>query len=885
MTPVGRSRELTQIARTLAAVEEGHAPKVVLIEGEAGFGKSTLLAAASEAAAREGWLVVQSVCHSIQAGLPLAAVRAILRALLSALGERRAAYAAGLDAVLQTGTAAETDARGLAGLLEGVALDYKVLLAIDDVQWADPDSLRALADLTLALSERPIAIALAMRPQAHVPALPRPIETVVPLVGLSDADATTVVRSIAPGANDGVVAEAVRHAAGHPLDLVALAQAIARDRIESPTDLAASRRALIASDVRSEPPDLREFLQICSLVEGRFERRILAQIWPDDDALDDLIRRASGRYVHSDGSQVTFIHALIAEGVRETIAIQTPFRRRIIAAIERIGDLLPEDYELLAEQLAACGDRIGAFARLAALAEIAAKRGSTRMCASAALRALQYSEPPAEQAASFYSMYAEALFFLDRDGEAAALLERALHAQARTGAPIPGQAVARLILSQSYSDQQERARHTYRRFAGMLHDPVERAHAQSASLWFAVCEGESEESKATESALAELEERLPTFVRVRTAAFKAYLRQFGGDYGAAAALLTHAHRIAAEDGPRDGTLENLGVLQPSMFVSLFEFGTRAIGAYLDRWASLENADEHATHIDYFRSLVAFLEGRWNACEITLQGALARGPSPTMRRRLLAVAAAIAALRGQPSEHQVLIDAEIGPFLNAQCHGAAAAMCAWWAAAGTSEQRASQAILRGLLDALSLPSDLSIDMPSYMPKIALVAAAHRLGDDNALRSIASADVWVPQTPWHLAHHRLARDVASALLGERVADPGATIAACEDLGLSVYADLARCATGSEAADASARCSDLGITWLAAPKSTETKAVQPTARELQVAGQIAQGKTNREIAADLVLSLRTVEAHVANLFNKVGVTSRTQLVGWYLRYSQVR
>jgi DNA-binding CsgD family transcriptional regulator len=880
---VGRTRELNQIALTLAAVEEGYAPKVVLIEGEPGFGKSALLGAACAQADRDGWLVARATCHSVQASLPLAAARAIVRSLLDALGERRSAYAAGLDTVLQSGTT-ETAAQGLIRLLEGVSLDFKVLVAVDDAQWADADSLRALADLRIALSERQVALLLAMRPNVSGRHLPMAIETVVPLVALNAADSASVVRGIAPDANDDVVNEAVKHAAGHPLDLVALAQAIARDRITSPSDLAASRRALIAADVRSEAPDLREFLQICSLVESRFERRLLAELWPDGEVLDNLILRASGRYVQSDGSYATFVHALIAEGVRETIAVQTPFRRRIIAAIERIEDPPPELYELLAEQLAACGDNEGAFNTLASLAEAAAKRASPRLCASAASRALQYAQPPADRAASFYTMYADALFELDHDAEAAALLELALQAFVRAGAAIPGHAVARLVLSQLFSDQQERARHSYRHFTGMIADPLERAHAQAASLWFAVAGCESEESKSTEIQLAELDERLPPIVRIRTATFKAYLRSFGGDYGAAAELLKHARRVAAETGPGEAVVERVGILQPSMFVSLFEFGTRAMSAYLDRSATLGSPGEHASHIDYFRVLIAFLEGRWSACEIGLTAALERAPSPTMRRRLLAVAAAIAALRGQPSEHQAAVESEVGPFLNAQCHGAAAPMCAWWAASATSDERASRAILRGLLATLSTPSDLSIDMPSYMPKLALVAAAHRLGDEAALRSIASDDVWVPRTPWHLSHHRLARDVAATLLGDRAADPAATIAECTALGLSVYADVVRNATGTAPDGAAERLGALGITWLGAAKPREAKsAARPTARELQVAEQIAHGKTNREIAAALVLSLRTVEAHIANLFNKVGVTSRTQLVGWYLRYPE--
>jgi DNA-binding NarL/FixJ family response regulator len=44
--------------------------------------------------------------------------------------------------------------------------------------------------------------------------------------------------------------------------------------------------------------------------------------------------------------------------------------------------------------------------------------------------------------------------------------------------------------------------------------------------------------------------------------------------------------------------------------------------------------------------------------------------------------------------------------------------------------------------------------------------------------------------------------------------------------------------------------------------------------VAEAAAAGRTNREIAADLFLSIRTVETHLASAYRKIGVRTRTQL-----------
>ena len=53
------------------------------------------------------------------------------------------------------------------------------------------------------------------------------------------------------------------------------------------------------------------------------------------------------------------------------------------------------------------------------------------------------------------------------------------------------------------------------------------------------------------------------------------------------------------------------------------------------------------------------------------------------------------------------------------------------------------------------------------------------------------------------------------------------------------------------------------------------QLTEREVEVLRLAAQGKSNREIADELVLSVRTVEAHLGHIFNKLNVSSRTEAV----------
>lgn len=57
-------------------------------------------------------------------------------------------------------------------------------------------------------------------------------------------------------------------------------------------------------------------------------------------------------------------------------------------------------------------------------------------------------------------------------------------------------------------------------------------------------------------------------------------------------------------------------------------------------------------------------------------------------------------------------------------------------------------------------------------------------------------------------------------------------------------------------------------------ETTLDRLTAKERQIAAAVADGKTNREISEELVVSIRTVDAHVEHIFKKLGVNSRVAL-----------
>lgn len=71
---------------------------------------------------------------------------------------------------------------------------------------------------------------------------------------------------------------------------------------------------------------------------------------------------------------------------------------------------------------------------------------------------------------------------------------------------------------------------------------------------------------------------------------------------------------------------------------------------------------------------------------------------------------------------------------------------------------------------------------------------------------------------------------------------------------------------------------VAHLTQPQSIEAEIL--SAREQEVLALLAQGATNKEIAARLHITVRTVKAHVTNIFNKLGVNSRAEAVAVALR-----
>lgn len=183
---IGREREFDQAWQGLQKARRDSVPTVVRIAGISGIGKTALLESLLAAAA-ESWLVVRVDCHRIQAGSPLVVIRRTLAATLSALGDQRERYNAGLESTGDDASALPPDSL-LLRLLEGVLHDHALVIALDDAQWADTESLRAAHQILIALSDRPIVVVTTERAGEEISATRLDADTSVALERLSDQD-------------------------------------------------------------------------------------------------------------------------------------------------------------------------------------------------------------------------------------------------------------------------------------------------------------------------------------------------------------------------------------------------------------------------------------------------------------------------------------------------------------------------------------------------------------------------------------------------------------------------------------------------------------------------------------------------------------------------
>ncbi|WP_062433583.1 AAA family ATPase [Herbidospora daliensis] len=220
----GRRHETRRLDDLTGAAKEGNGGALVL-RGEAGIGKSALLRHVEEAAT--GFHVVRASGAEFEAELPFAALHQLCQPVLRHLPELPAQHGQAVRVAFGMATGTPDVFRiGLAvlGLLTAAARERPVLCVVDDAQWLDAASTEALAFLARRVSVEPVAVVLAVRtpaPSNGLDVLPG-----LTVEGLGDADARALLaaqrhETLDEQVRDRLVAEA----RGNPLALLALPRA------------------------------------------------------------------------------------------------------------------------------------------------------------------------------------------------------------------------------------------------------------------------------------------------------------------------------------------------------------------------------------------------------------------------------------------------------------------------------------------------------------------------------------------------------------------------------------------------------------------------------------------------------------------------------------
>ena len=174
---VGRERELAALAEMLSAAVAG-SPRFLVVEGPLGSGKSALLSEAALIAERAGARVLRAWGSAGERDLAFGVVGQLFElALDGEPRQERRVWLRGPAAAVPMILSLDTGPGGPAGkpdeqaasravywLTANIARRTPLVVVVDDLQWADPDSLRWLLHLSRRLQRLPLAVVGALCP-------------------------------------------------------------------------------------------------------------------------------------------------------------------------------------------------------------------------------------------------------------------------------------------------------------------------------------------------------------------------------------------------------------------------------------------------------------------------------------------------------------------------------------------------------------------------------------------------------------------------------------------------------------------------------------------------------------------------------------------------
>ncbi|GLL16034.1 SARP family transcriptional regulator [Pseudonocardia halophobica] len=394
---VGRERELRVLQDRWRAAAAGH-PGLVLLRGDAGVGKSRLMAELSGGVRRGGAVVADAQCFGTAGRLALAPVADWLRtpAIRSAL--------TGLDDVWRTeverlvpasrtrpdaGPPAMVDAWQRHRFHEGITrallhLGRPVLLTIDNLHWCDPETL-AFVTFCLALTpDAPILLVATVRddPDDHEPGLVQWITrmratgllTEVPVPPFDAADTATLVEALtgrAPEPGEAALLQATT--GGFPLYIVETARA--GDGSGAVPDGRVT--AVLVRRLTQTSPAAREIAGLGAAVGRDFTLDLLTEAADLDadavvGAVDELWR---ARILRETADGYDFSHDLLRDAAYAQVSPPRRWllHRRVAQGLEILHAADPDGISAqLAEQYARSGNADKAVAAYRRAADVAA---------------------------------------------------------------------------------------------------------------------------------------------------------------------------------------------------------------------------------------------------------------------------------------------------------------------------------------------------------------------------------------------------------------------------------------------------------------------------------------------------------------------------------
>ena len=380
---VGRETELAVLAEFLAA--EGAWPRTLVLEGEAGAGKTTLWQTAVEDA-QEDFRVLATRPLETEAKLAFAGVGDLLDGEHDSFGRLPEPQAHALRAalLLESPVAGTVDERavglGFLGVLRLLAAEQRVLVAVDDLQWLDLPSARALAFAGSRLGDICAGFLIALRAEersrlAFAPERILPESVQLPVRGLPLEAIHQLLK-----ARLGLVLTrpALRlvheQAAGNPFFALELARAAAArpgahqpgERLAVPSTV----RELVGARLAEQPVATRRaLLAVAALADPRLD---LVGASIVGDAAAALGPAVEAEIVSVVGSRIRFTHPLLAAAAYEAAAPGE--RREIHAALATLVGEREEQVRHLA--LAADGPDAAVAAALDEAAALARSRGA-----------------------------------------------------------------------------------------------------------------------------------------------------------------------------------------------------------------------------------------------------------------------------------------------------------------------------------------------------------------------------------------------------------------------------------------------------------------------------------------------------------------------------